>query len=167
MRRIAITGPESTGKSTLAARLADHYHTIWIPEFARSYIDGLRRDYTYEDVEIITLEQMKQEDEQIAKAHDLIFVDTELLVIKIWMEHAFKKIPAWLEEEIAKRTYDLYLLCNIDIPWEYDPQREHPDLRKHFFDLYKKELIRRNFNYTIVSGDEEKRFEIARKAIEN
>jgi nicotinamide riboside kinase len=78
-----------------------------------------------------------------------------------------QEIPAWLEEEIAKRTYDLYLLCNIDIPWEYDPQREHPGLRKHFFDLYKKELIRRNFNYTIVSGDKENRFEIARKAIEN
>jgi nicotinamide riboside kinase len=72
MRRIAITGPESTGKSTLAAMLADHYQTIWIPEFARSYIDGLGRDYTYEDVEIIALEQMKQEDEQIAKAQILL-----------------------------------------------------------------------------------------------
>jgi len=152
MIRVAITGPESTGKSSLAKVLAEHYNTLWVPEYSREYIDNLDRDYTYEDVEKIAVSQIQKEKELLPSAKTILFADTELLVIKIWLEHKFNKTPYWLDYEIDRQKYDLYLLCDIDIPWEYDPQREHPELRQYFFDLYQQKLKNRGFKYIIVSN---------------
>lgn len=157
IKRIAITGPESTGKSILARQLADHYKTVWVPEFAREYIGNLNRPYFAEDILIIAKEQLQRENLLAQNANKFLFCDTELIVTKIWIEHAFKSCPEWIVENLIKHKYDLYLLTNIDIPWEKDPQREHPHLREYFFGLYLKNLKSRTLPFNIISGLKEER----------
>jgi len=161
MIRVAVTGPESTGKSMLCKSLSLHFNCPMVAEYARIYLENLNRSYTYEDVELIALKQMQQEDEIIKTNPDVLITDTELLVIKIWMQHKFGRMPAWLETKLTERIYDIYLLCDADIPWEYDPLRENPNTGKYFFDLFENELKNRNINYTIIYGDYHHRFNIA------
>jgi len=165
--RIAITGPESTGKSTLTEQLAKHYKTTWVPEIAREYIASLNRTYTQNDILSIAKFQLIKEKKMLSKANHYLFCDTELIVTKIWSEHSFKVCDEWILNNINKNPYDLYLLCNIDLPWEYDPLREHPHLRDYFFQLYLNELKSRNFNFAIISGKNEMRLHNAMNAIEN
>lgn len=161
MLRVAITGPESTGKSTLSAMLAQHFQTVWVPEFARTYIGSLDRPYTLSDLEKIALGQLKAVEEALPKANQVLFCDTELLVIKIWSEHAFGACPAWILEELVRQPYDLYLLLNVDLPWEPDPQREHPELREYFYGWFKAELRQYGFPFVEVAGSRELRLERA------
>jgi len=167
MKRIAITGPESTGKSTLAQQLASHYNGAWVPEFAREYIANLNRPYTLSDLENIARGQLDLQQQTEAKKPALLFADTELLVLKIWSENAFKTCPAWILQALENQRFDLYLLMDIDLPWQPDPQREHPHLRQYFLDLYQTELEKLNFPYQIISGTNEERFQAALKAIQN
>jgi NadR type nicotinamide-nucleotide adenylyltransferase len=159
--KIAITGPESTGKSVISQQLADHYTTVWVPEYARVYLLQIERSYNYDDILQIAKGQTESEKafEPIAKG--LMFTDTELLVTKIWCEVKFGKCHQWIEENFRKQDYDLYLLMDIDLPWEYDPMREHPDRREFLFNLYKKELEKTGMNYRIVSGVGEERLKNA------
>ncbi|MHC1708076.1 MAG: AAA family ATPase [Bacteroidales bacterium] len=152
IKRIAITGPESTGKSWLARELASHYHTVWVPEYARQYLEMYGPDYQLDDILQIAKGQLAAEKEITGSATSMLFCDTELIVIKIWIEHLYGKCPEWILEQIEHNTYDHYLLCNIDLPWQADPLREHPDLRKYFFDIFCKELTDRNLPYSIVQG---------------
>lgn len=165
MKRIAITGPESTGKSTLAQQLAAHFNTLWVPEFARDYIAGLNRNYTLTDLENIAHGQLERQRQAEAQNPEILFTDTELLVIKIWAENAFGTCPAWILQALQNQRFDLYLLMNIDLPWEPDPQREHPHLRPHFFHLYQTELERLRFPYKIISGTQTQRLTAALNAI--
>lgn len=165
LKRIAITGPESTGKSSLCKQLAEHYNEPWVPEVARTFIDNLNRPYTADDILEIAKLQVKQEDLKAQKARQFLFCDTELIVTKIWSEHKYQKCNPWILDQIAKPSYFLYLLCDIGLPWEPDPQREHPHLREHFFNLYAKELEDRKLNYKIVSGIGHERLENAIKFI--
>jgi NadR type nicotinamide-nucleotide adenylyltransferase len=164
--RVAVTGPESTGKSMLAKQLAEHYNTQWVPEFAREYVGNLGREYTKEDILIIAKTQLINEEIAAEKANKILFCDTELIVTKIWSEHKYNSCDEWILENIGAHKYDLYLLCNIDLPWEADPQREHPHLREYLFDLYKKELEERHYDYCIISGTGELRMQCAVKAID-
>ncbi len=166
LKRIAITGPESTGKSLLAKQLAKHYNTVWVPEYAREYINNLNRPYDQDDILKIAKGQIKTENELAAKANKILICDTELLVTKIWIEHKYKNCHPWILETIKKHTYDLYLLCNIDLQWQHDPQREHPGLRDYFFNLFKNELINRKFNFDIVSGQSYERSKNAIRIID-
>lgn len=166
MKRIAITGPESTGKSTLAQELAQYFNTLWVPEFAREYIGNLDQPYTLADLENIARGQIALQQQNEAAASELVIADTELLVLKIWSENAFGQCPAWILEELQQQQFDLYLLMNVDLPWKPDPQREHPHLRQYFFDLYKSELERLGFPYQIISGTDEERFRKALQVIE-
>ncbi len=162
--KIAITGPESTGKSTLSESLAMHYQTLWVPEFARDYLAHLKRPYTLSDITKIAMGQRQLEKSYEKKMKSgFLFCDTDYIVTKIWAEHAFGECPEWIETQIRKNCYDLYFLCNIDIPWEDDPLREHPHLRSHFFNAYKTELERRGFPYHIISGNQEQRIISAQK----
>src|SRR5688572_18897723 len=165
MKRIAITGPESTGKSTIAQQLASHFNTLWVPEFARNYLTDLNQDYTLTDLEKIAKGQLELQQKAEAKNPEILFTDTELLVIKIWSENAFGTCPEWILNSLQNQQYDLYLLMNIDLPWEPDPQREHPHLRPYFFNLYQAELERLKFPYKIISGTQEERFSAALKAV--
>jgi len=164
--RIAVTGPESTGKSQLSRELAAHYNTVFVPEYAREYIDQLHREYNFEDLDIIAKGQIAAQEHAEKKANRLLICDTELTVIKIWAEHKYHKCPLWVSENLLNYSYDLYLLCNVDIPWESDPQREHPQLRSYFFDWYYKELKDRDARVEIIEGTGISRFNKAKEAIE-
>lgn len=165
VKRIAITGPESTGKSMLAQQLAECYHTVWVEEYAREYINNLNRPYNEEDILAIAQGQMAREDSQALKADKVLFCDTELIVTKIWSDVKYARCHPWILQEIERRKYDLFLLCSIDIPWENDPQREHPHQRQFLFDLYYKELTDRKLPFFVLSGLGEKRLENALRFI--
>jgi NadR type nicotinamide-nucleotide adenylyltransferase len=152
IRKIAITGPESTGKSMLARQLAAHYHTRWVPEYAREYLEQLDRPYHENDLLTIAHGQMEQEESIMPQTGDFLFCDTELLVVKIWSDVKYGRCHPWIIEHLKKPRYSLYLLCDIDLPWEYDPLREHPDHRQFLYDLYYNELKNRQFPFYVVSG---------------
>ncbi len=159
--RIAVTGPESTGKSVLSASLADHFHTVWVPEYAREYMEIHGPQYTVADIEKIARGQRDAELQLIHKANRFLFCDTDPLVTMIWSEHAFGRCPAWISGQLKTHPHDFYLLCDIDLPWEADPLREHPHLRGYFFELYRKELISLDLPYSIVRGTGRQRLENA------
>jgi NadR type nicotinamide-nucleotide adenylyltransferase len=164
--KIAVTGPESTGKSTLAQQLADHYQTVWVPEFARTYLLRLDRPYNYDDILTIARSQKRSEEAMLPLANHLLFTDTELLVTKIWCEVKFGKCHPWIREQVSLRDYDLYLLTDIDLPWEYDPLREDKNTREFLFDRYKSELQKLGVNFKIVKGSGKERLNCAIKIIE-
>ncbi|WP_425636606.1 AAA family ATPase [Algoriphagus yeomjeoni] len=158
-KRILILGPESTGKSTLAEDLANHFVEPWVPEYAREYLDNLGREYRYEDLVKIGKGQIALEDKLAEKANDYLFVDTDLRVIHIWSEHRFGKTDPWVLEGIATRKYDLILLTDTDLPWTPDPQREYPELemRNYFLDLYTKLAEESGFPFFLISGNRDAR----------
>ncbi|MCX6276573.1 MAG: ATP-binding protein [Bacteroidetes bacterium] len=166
IRRIAITGPESTGKSWLAEKLAERYHTVWVPEYAREYLAGLGRSYCHDDILKIAAGQLNHEADAMKTAPGFLFCDTELLVTKIWSEVKYGFCDPWILKKLETHVYDLYLLCDIDLPWEYDPLREHPDRRQFLFDLYYNELTKRKFPFAVVSGTGKARLDMAVNLIE-
>jgi nicotinamide riboside kinase len=139
IQKIVVLGPESTGKSTLCAALAAHYQTIWTPEYARQYLSEHGTKYTYDDLLTIAKGQI---------------VDTDMYVMKVWCEYVFNNCHHYILEQINQRSYDLYLLCDIDLPWTADEMREYPDAgpRIELFTLYKELLINQNTPWGIVSG---------------
>ncbi|MBO9570849.1 MAG: AAA family ATPase [Chitinophagaceae bacterium] len=166
---MAIIGPESTGKSTLCTQLAEYYKTAWVPEYAREYLLKYGPSYTYDDLLCIAKKQLELEDLYAAKAsHGLLFVDTEMYVMKIWCEFVFGKTHQWILDQIASRTYDLYLLCNIDLPWTRDELREYPDLkpRQQLFNMYKDNMINQHVPWKIIEGTEDERIKSAVNAVE-
>lgn len=167
-KRILILGPASTGKSTLSADLAAHFREPWVPEFAREYLEKIKRPYRYEDLLEIGKGQIASEDSIAEQAEKLLFVDTDLRVIHIWSEHRFGKTDPWIMEELAKRRYELILLTDIDLPWTPDPFREHAEMvgRQYFFDKYLDLAKTSGFPYVVVSGDRLSRREIAIKLVE-
>lgn len=165
-KRIAITGPESTGKSDLAKALAEHYRTVWVPEYAREYLNNLNREYNYEDILLIAKGQVKGEEEILEMANRFLFADTEMIVLKIWCEVKFGKCHPWILNRLANQNYDLYLFTDIDLPWQPDPLREHPDKRRELFKLYLDELKKQNLPFEIINGIGKKRLENAMDIIE-
>jgi NadR type nicotinamide-nucleotide adenylyltransferase len=165
--KIAITGPESTGKSQLAEELAAHYKTVYVKEYAREYIDRLDQPYTQNDILEIAKGQIQSEDQMIKQANRLLFCDTELIVTKIWSEVKYGNCNPWILNTIQENKYTLFLLCNIDLPWEEDPQREHPHMRDHLFNLYFNELTNREYPFKVVSGFGKERLLNAIGFIEN
>jgi NadR type nicotinamide-nucleotide adenylyltransferase len=166
IRKIVITGPESTGKSTLAEELARHYKTLWVREYARSYLEVLKRPYEKHDLIEIAKGQIQAEDEQLSRANRVLICDTDLTVLKIWSQHKYGTVHPFILENLRNRSYDLYLLPYIDLPWKYDPQREHPHLREYLFDVYERELRSRGIDYVILKGSYAQRISTAIKAID-
>lgn len=165
--KIALTGPESTGKTTLAEQLAHHYDTLWVPERARTYLDELGgKAYKEKDLLEIARQQIVLEDELTPKANKLLFCDTELLVMKIWSQVKYGHIHEWILEQMQQKRYDHYLLMAPDLPWTPDPQREHPHLREQMFRLYQGELKKLKRPYTIIEGEGEDRLNAAIKAVD-
>ena len=167
IKRIAVTGPESTGKSHLANSLANHYDTVWVPEYAREYLNIINRPYRQDDILQIAKGQIDSENRLADLAKKFLFCDTEAIVTKIWSEHSYSKCDKWIRQQIAESKYDLYLLCDIDLPWSPDPLREHPKQRQHFFDLYYNELESRGFNFSVISGIGDERLQNAIDVIDN
>lgn len=154
-----VIGPESTGKSTLSADLATALHTLWVPEYAREYLEKQQNYYTYNDLSEIATGQLAAEDLAAANAHNYLICDTDLHVIKVWSEHKYGKVDPFILQHIATRRYHAYILCDIDMPWTADPQREHPDpqMRTYFFHLYKDIAEQSGLPFTIVRGNQQQR----------
>ena len=163
--KVAITGPESTGKSVLAKALSERYNTCYNPEYAREYLDKLSRPYTYNDVELIGLEQKEREEEHLPKAHKILFCDTDLLVIRVWMDFKYGRHPQWVDDWLLNGGYSLFVLCNIDSPWEPDPLREHPEAREQLYNIYLSELQKNKQNFVIASGSHQNRLHIVDEAL--
>ncbi|MDL5047630.1 ATP-binding protein [Oscillatoria amoena NRMC-F 0135] len=152
VKRIAIVGPECTGKTDLAMALARHYQTVWVPEYARNYINRLERPYTEADLLTIAQWQLFTEDSLSLQANRVLICDTDLTVIKVWSEHKYNRVDPEILAMMKARTYDLHLLTYIDIPWEDDPQREHPDKREYFFNRYRRELEQQGIRPVEIRG---------------
>ena len=160
LKKIVVTGPESTGKSTLCEKLALKYNTAWIPEFARQYLLELGRPYDYDDLLIIARGQLEQEDRICSSLNtSLVFIDTDMYVMKVWCEFVFGKCHAFILEQIVKRKYNVYLLCNTDLPWVADELREYPDLesRERLHHMYKDIMINQPLPWIDISGNFDER----------
>ncbi len=164
--KIAVVGPESTGKSTMAAYLAKHYHTVWVPEFAREYCARLTGKPTWQDEVNMFHGQLALEKELIPKANKLLICDTTFITVKIWSDHTFNRTPQEVLDELPKHTYDLYLLLNIDVAWEADPLRDFPHQRGHFMNIWYRELEALQANYVLISGVGEQRYFAATAAVD-
>jgi NadR type nicotinamide-nucleotide adenylyltransferase len=162
-QKIVIIGPESTGKSSLCAALAAHYHTAWVPEYAREYLLTHGCDYRPEDLLAIARGQVMLEDrystQAVAAGQELLFIDTDLYVIKVWSEFVFDRCDRWILEQIAARRYDAYLLCRNDLPWVKDELREYPDpvIRERLYYIYRDILIQQDTPWAEIGGQGEER----------
>ncbi|MEM7550617.1 MAG: ATP-binding protein [Bacteroidota bacterium] len=163
LTKVVITGPESTGKSTLAEELSKYYKTNWVKELAREYIEGLNRPYTESDLSEIARGQIKSENLQTESSKKLLICDTDLITVKIWSDYKYGRTDPWILETIEERHYGVYLLTDIDLPWKEDPQREHPDKRAYFLQKFKDELEHYQKSYHLIAGDHKQRFD---KAVE-
>ena len=178
LKRIVAIGPESTGKSTLCRELATHYNTVWVPEYAREFLE-IHEKYDYDDLLTIAKGQVKLEDETAlssepstkidqlslidennkSRKENFLFIDTDLYVMQVWCEYVYNRCHNWILNQIATRQYDGYLLCNIDLPWEQDGMREYPDkkVREKLYHYYKELMINQPVPWIDISGNHEER----------
>ena len=186
IKKIVIIGPESTGKSTLCEQLAAHYKTDWVKEYAREYLLTNGKEYTYENLLDVAKGQVKAEESGVGsreseafnsvhtdselqtKNSELVFIDTDMYVMKVWCEFVFEKCHHWILNRIVERQYDLYLLCNVDLPWVKDELREYPDLesRKKLYSHYLDIMINQNTTWVDISGNYEERLQKAIAAVD-
>lgn len=170
MRKIAIVGPESSGKTTLCEALAQHYRCACTKEYARTYLEGNGPGYTEDDLVRIVDGQALAEVNATQLANDrgdgLILCDTDMITIRIWSEEKFGRCHPLIAKLAQTAKYDLWLLCMPDIPWEPDPLRENPRDRDRLFILYKTVLDDMKRNYVVVSGGRAQRLESATTAID-
>ena len=154
-----ITGPESTGKTTLTEFLAKHYHSVWVPEYARDYVENLNRPYCFDDLVNIAIQQVKDFNAYDHSDSNYIFFDTDLIITKVWFEEVYKSIPVWLSDEIKKCKPYLSILCYTDVEWKYDSIRENPgEKRNKLYLRYKNELEYFSHPYKILTGKGLQRF---------
>lgn len=190
IQKIVILGPESTGKSTLCELLAQHYATAWCPEFAREYLLTNGTDYQFDDLLTIAKGQLALEDEYTAMVHSpwsmvngvwvnsrtmqtsvqqpLLFIDTDMYVMKVWCEYVFQKCHQFILDEIVNRQYDLYLLCKPDLPWVQDELREYPDEkpRQELYHIYRDIMMNQRTPWIEISGNYDQRLEQAIAAVD-
>lgn len=161
IQKIAIVGPESTGKSSLAAALAEKLSAPWVPEYARAYIDQLDRPYEQSDLRQIAQGQLAWEKQYASPSSQWLVCDTHLLVIQIWSEFKYGTVDACILDALNLQDYAYHLLTDIDLPWEADPQREHPHRRQELFDLYHQHLSLAGVPFGVVRGQDAQRIENA------
>ncbi len=153
VKKIAIVGPESTGKSSISQALAKHYNTLWVPEYARYYCAALTEPCNLQDEINMFHGQVALEDSFASIVTEpLLICDTTFLTVKIWSDEMFGTTPQIVLDALPKYNYDLYLLMDIDLPWEDDPLRDFPDKRTYFMDIWHKELQALNARYVVVGG---------------
>ena len=158
--KIAVVGPESTGKSTMATYLADKFNTVCVPEYARYYCQNLHNKYTLQDELNMFYGQLALEEALLPLAQNNVLVcDVTIMTIKIWCDYLFDDTPEKVKQEIYNRKYDFYLLMDIDLPWEDDPLRDFPEQREYFMQVWKKELDAIQGSYQIISGVGEERLQ--------
>lgn len=168
IKKIAIVGPESTGKSTMSQLLARHYKVSWVPEYARYYCENLTAPYTLQDEVNMFYGQVALEDAILVTTESVFIIcDTTFVTVKIWSDEMLGETPQLVLDALPKRPYDLYLLMDIDLPWQDDPLRDFPNQRAYFMDVWHKELRALNANYQLISGLGDARAANAINAIDN
>lgn len=169
--KIALFGPESTGKTTLAKQLADYYETEWVPEFARDYLQEKWEENQHiciaDDMMPIAFGQTALENEKLSKAKKYLFCDTNLMVTKVFSEIYYGFCDPLLDEAALQHEYDLVFLTDIDVPWEKDDIRDTPDGRETVFSTFKQTLINTNKPFITLSGNKESRLAQAVSIIDN
>lgn len=165
MRKIAIVGPESSGKTTLAHALGERLKAKIVEEHARAYLDVSGPEYAEDDLLRIARGQVLLEERAEADDPALLICDTDLITIRIWSEEKYGRCDPWIMEQSEGRHYDLWLLCSPDIPWEPDPLRENPHDRDRLFTVYSELLVRLKKPWSVVIGPREKRLADALTAI--
>jgi NadR type nicotinamide-nucleotide adenylyltransferase len=174
--KVVVIGPESTGKSMLCEKLAAHYNTIWVEEYARGFLLKNGNAYTQHDLLTIAKGQIKNEEKAIQLLSEsgssspfgglrgltnnkLLFIDTDMYVMKVWSEFVFNACDHFILNQIAERKYDCYLLCEPDIDWVKDELREYPDLetRSKLFHHYKDLMVHQHCNWVSINGNYESR----------
>lgn len=166
MFKIAITGPESTGKTVLAKQLADHYKTIWIPEYSRKYLEKADGLYLEKDLFKILKGQINAEIELASKANKFLFCDTDPLVIWIWSQVKYASVDQRIEKILQDHHYDFYLLTSPDLAWQKDELRESEGQLNELFEMYLNKLNDLGRSYAIISGSGTDRLECAIVAID-
>jgi NadR type nicotinamide-nucleotide adenylyltransferase len=164
--KIVLFGPESTGKTTLSAKLARHYHSVWVPEYARAYLQDKwneeKKTCEPKDLLPIAVGQMRLENKLAKKANKILICDTDLLETKVYSEaYYIGHCDPILEKYAIENTYDLYFLTYIDVPWEEDDLRDKPLEREKMFQYFKDTLDRYNRKYVILKGDKATRLKTA------
>ena len=168
--KIVAIGPESTGKSTLCTELALHFSTYWCPEYAREYLINNGTNYSYEDLLLIAKGQLALEEKALIELsihhskndstkQPILFIDTDMYVMKVWSEFVFDQCDPWILNQISERKYDGYLLCKHDLPWTKDELREYPEVEKRasLYNYYKDILINQQTPWFEVTGSETER----------
>lgn len=164
MIKVALIGPESTGKTDLAKVLAKEYQGTYVPEFSREYLNKLKSPYQQKDLLKIAKGQVEALEFKDAAA--ILIADTELHVIKVWSDYKYGNCDPWILEELNNQTFDLYILTYFDIPYEDDPLRENPEERAYFFDIYFNLLTKSKLPFIVVKGNREVRLKMAMKRID-
>ena len=178
--KVVVIGPESTGKSLLCEKLAAHYNTIWVKEYAREFLLKNGNAYTQEDLLTIAKGQIENEEKDIQLLSEsgssspfgglrgltnnkLLFIDTDMYVMKVWSEYVFNACDHFILNQIAERKYDCYLLCEPDIDWVKDELREYPDLetRSKLFHHYKDLMVHQHCDWVSITGDYDSRLQKA------
>mgnify|MGYP003575948427 CR=1 FL=1 len=151
--KIAIVGPESTGKSTIAEGLAAHYDTFWVPEYSRFYCQDLKDPCTMQDELNMFHGQraLERAIEGLVK-NGLLFCDTTFLTVKVWSDYQLGSTPQEVLNALSQHHYDFYLLLKNDIPWQYDPLRDFEGMSDYFMDVWRKELRALNADFVEVGG---------------
>ena len=170
--KVVLFGPESTGKTTLAKQLAHHYHSVWVPEYARAYLqkkwNNERKTCTQSDLLPIAVGQMKLENESAQKTDSVLICDTDLLETKVYSEEYYEGIcDPLLEKYATENTYDMYFLTYIDTPWEADDLRDKPNEREEMFLAFETALKKNNRPYVLLNGSKRERLQKAVEVIDS
>lgn len=167
MIRVVLTGSESTGKSSLAWRIAKQFDADYVPEFVRGYAEKKGGVLSFADHGPIARGQIAIEDEHIATGKPLLIQDTDLLSTVLYCDHYFGQCPRWIVDAANERKPDLYLLCDIDIPWIADGVRDRGHLREEMQKLFRDAVLRSRVPFALVTGEGDARFSCATEAIDN
>lgn len=159
MTTIAFTGPECSGKTTLAKLCAERLGGLFVREYSREYLNDLSEKYTQGDLDKIAQGQADLIKQARSTSNELIFADTEMIVMKIWSVEKYGEVSSTIKKLLDTQKLDLIVLCKPDIPYEEDPLRENPTDRERLFECYLSELHEQNTSFIIVKGTLDERLE--------
>ena len=164
--KIAFTGPESTGKTSLSMLVAETFKGVYIPEFSRSFLEKRDGFYEEQDLDTIAIGQCKALENVSITGNHLLVCDTDMTVMKVWSQFKYGRVSPVIEQLYQEESFNHLFLCDTDIPWIEDPLREHPESRDELFALYLEMIQTKTKNFTIVKGSLEERLIQVRQVLE-